>query len=66
MSKGMAADRPLWDIRVLSNYNWGQETVLVVRVHQVLTDGISLLKVIQPIDFLVNGRVYTSLSIAIL
>ncbi|XP_022688465.1 uncharacterized protein LOC111260168 isoform X1 [Varroa jacobsoni] len=46
MSKGMAADRPLWDIRVLSNYNWGQETVLVVRVHQVLTDGISLLKVL--------------------
>ncbi|OQR66105.1 hypothetical protein BIW11_14374 [Tropilaelaps mercedesae] len=46
MSKGMPADRPLWDIRVLSNYNWGQETVLVVRVHQVLTDGMSLLKVL--------------------
>ncbi|XP_064490424.1 uncharacterized protein LOC135401776 [Ornithodoros turicata] len=44
MSKGMNVDKPLWDIHLLPNYDQGKETVLIARVHQVISDGVSLMK----------------------
>lgn len=43
MSRGMNVNRPLWDVHVLPNYDRGRETVLIARVHQVISDGVSLM-----------------------
>lgn len=43
MSRGMNVNRPLWDVHVLPNYDKGRETVLIARVHQVISDGVSLM-----------------------
>lgn len=43
MSRGMNVNRPLWDLHVLPNFDKGRETVLVARVHQVISDGVSLM-----------------------
>lgn len=42
-SKPLPTNSPLWEIQVVKNYGDHKDTVLLVRVHPILSDGISLI-----------------------
>jgi len=46
MSEPLPLDRPLWQIHVVQGVDGGARTALVVRIHHVIADGISLARVI--------------------
>ncbi|XP_061176577.1 uncharacterized protein LOC133185410 isoform X1 [Saccostrea echinata] len=41
-SKPLSLNSPLWEIQVVKNYGDHKDTILLVRVHPILSDGISL------------------------
>ncbi|KAK4288959.1 hypothetical protein Pmani_038051 [Petrolisthes manimaculis] len=46
LSQPLPPARPLWEIIVLHDYGRSRDTVLVCRLHQCLSDGMSLLRVL--------------------
>lgn len=46
MSHPLAPNRPLWEVRILKNFGYARDTVLIVRIHHALSDGISLVKIL--------------------
>ncbi|XP_076046502.1 uncharacterized protein LOC143028391 [Oratosquilla oratoria] len=46
LSQPLPTSRPLWEIIVLHDYGRSRDTVMVCRLHQCLSDGMSLLKVL--------------------
>ncbi|ESO98585.1 hypothetical protein LOTGIDRAFT_239021 [Lottia gigantea] len=45
--KGLPQDHPLWEIQVLLNYGESLDTVLLFRMHPCMTDGISLVRILE-------------------
>ncbi|XP_066967212.1 uncharacterized protein [Macrobrachium rosenbergii] len=46
LSQPLPPTRPLWEIIVLHDYGRSRDTVLVCRLHQCLSDGMSLIRVL--------------------
>ncbi|XP_050730808.1 uncharacterized protein LOC127005739 [Eriocheir sinensis] len=46
LSQPLPAARPLWEVIVLHDYGRSRDTVLVCRLHQCLSDGMSLVRVL--------------------
>ncbi|XP_067122951.1 putative diacyglycerol O-acyltransferase MT1468 isoform X1 [Centruroides vittatus] len=46
MMEPLPSHRPLWEIRLVRDYGGNSDTVLIVRVHQAVSDGISLIKIL--------------------
>ncbi|XP_054706673.1 uncharacterized protein LOC129216483 [Uloborus diversus] len=42
----LAPNRPLWEVRMVRDYGMARDTVLIVRVHHALSDGVALVKVL--------------------
>jgi len=42
----MSFGKPLWEVRVVTSYGAQKDTLLIVRVHQSLADGMSLVRIL--------------------
>lgn len=47
MSNPLAPNKPLWEVRMVRNYGYARDTVLIVRVHHALSDGVTLVKILS-------------------
>lgn len=47
MSHPLAPNRPLWEVRLVTNYGCARDTVLIVRVHHALSDGVAFVKILS-------------------
>lgn len=47
MSHPLAPNKPLWEVRMVTNYGYARDTVLIVRVHHALSDGITFIKILS-------------------
>ncbi|KAK6169506.1 hypothetical protein SNE40_020548 [Patella caerulea] len=45
--KGLPMEHPLWEIQVLVNYGQQKDTVLLFRMHPCMTDGVSLVRILE-------------------
>ncbi|KAG8181604.1 hypothetical protein JTE90_017724 [Oedothorax gibbosus] len=46
MSNPLAPNKPLWEVRMIKDYGRARDTVLIVRVHHALGDGVTLVKIL--------------------
>nr|XP_042908417.1 uncharacterized protein LOC122271409 [Parasteatoda tepidariorum] len=46
MNQPLPSSRPLWEIRVIKDYGKSKDTVLVLRIHQAISDGITLVVIL--------------------
>jgi hypothetical protein len=47
VTESLPMEKPLWEIRVLSNYGAQRDTIAILRVHQCLADGMSLVRILS-------------------
>ncbi|XP_055938698.1 uncharacterized protein LOC129968629 isoform X1 [Argiope bruennichi] len=47
MSHPLAPNKPLWEVRMIKNYGYARDTILIVRVHHALGDGITFVKILS-------------------
>ncbi|XP_074662626.1 uncharacterized protein LOC141915117 [Tubulanus polymorphus] len=45
-TKPLPLNRPLWDVHILTDYGESKDTVLLLRIHPSLTDGVSLVRIL--------------------
>jgi len=47
LTESLPLGKPLWEIRVLTNYGPQRDTIAILRVHQTLADGMSLVRILS-------------------
>lgn len=47
LSEPLSLSRPMWELRVLSSYGAQRDTLAVLRVHQCLADGMTLVRILS-------------------
>lgn len=47
MTERLPGQRPLWEIRVFTGYGVAKDTLAILRVHQCLADGMSLVRILS-------------------
>ncbi|GFR62222.1 hypothetical protein ElyMa_005450300 [Elysia marginata] len=46
-SEPLPLDAPLWEVQVLHNFREPRDTVLLFRMHQCMTDGVSMISILE-------------------
>ncbi|RUS76936.1 hypothetical protein EGW08_015309, partial [Elysia chlorotica] len=46
-SEPLSMDAPLWEVQVLHNFREPRDTVLLFRMHQCMTDGVSMISILE-------------------
>ncbi|CAG7728548.1 unnamed protein product [Allacma fusca] len=47
LHESLPMGKPLWEIRVLSNYGAQKDTLAILRIHQCLADGMTLVRILS-------------------